>query len=82
MHNYHLGNEASAKAWLMQKVNDKISTYVFTDSMMSIYTQGQDSALNTKMVPTVDTNLRNRKEVHLGFGMDILNLRHHNQLTI
>ena len=39
MHNYHLGNEASAKAWLMQKVNDKISTYVFTDSMMSIYTQ-------------------------------------------
>lgn len=50
--------------------------------MMSNYTQGQDSALNTKMVPTVDTKLRNRKEVHLVVGMDILNLSHHNQLTI
>ena len=68
-HGYRIGNSYVLDGWLSRRWNDSISTSVRTVTSTWGSMHGADPALNPRMVPTADPDLRGGTRVDLRLGI-------------
>ncbi|MDJ0836573.1 MAG: transporter [Acidobacteriota bacterium] len=68
---YHLGDQIGLVGWVSRRWNKWITTTIRTDGNHSGDIEGADPALNPRMVPTADPDLRASDIVSVGLGLNL-----------